>query len=221
MLLAVLPHSFVAAAVRVRVHAIAIFFIINVLSFVFSAVGPLIVTLTMHIILFPVAFIHSSIFPSVYAIASDLVLLPVALELTVVGPGVDAVPVLHAVLVLADVLRAVDPRLLSLALLHVVDPFAFVAAAVHVGVDAETARLIGLELAYVDVALGMPEGAFAFGFVLEPVALVDGAIDPLLYAVAATLLRSGLFVDQHLALVHAAVREHVVVHEDEAIDIIP
>jgi len=221
MLLSILPHSFVASSVRVGIHSISVLFIVNVLAFIFSAVGPLIVTLSMHIILFPVAFVHSSVFPGVYSISSNLVLLPVAFELAVIGPRINSVAVLHAVLVLADVLGPVHPGLLALALLHIVDPLALVATPVDVGVNPEAAGLIGLELAYVNIAFGVPEGALALCFVFQPVTLVDGAIDPFLDTVAAALLGAGGLVDEHLALVHAPVGKHVVVHEDQAVDVVP
>ena len=187
VLLSILPHSFIAAAVGVGIDSIAILLIVDVLPFIFSAVGPLIVTLAMHIILFPVAFIHSSIFPSIYSIACDFVLLPVPFELAVVGPCVDTVAILHAVFVLADILGPIDPCLLALTLLHIVDPLALVATSIHVGVNAEPTGLIRLELADVYVALGVPEGSFTLRLILEPISLVHGAIDPFLYAVAAPL----------------------------------
>ena len=134
---------------------------------------------------------------------------------------VNAVAVLHAILVLTNILGAIDPGFLTLALLHVVNPLALVATTIHVLVHAKATSLVRSELTDVDVALSVPESALALCLIFEPVALVDGAVHPLLDAIAASFLGARRFVDQHLAFVHTTIWEDVIVHEDQACNIIP
>ena len=108
---------------------------------------------------------------------------------------------LHAVLVVAFVLCAIGPRLLTFALLDIIHPLSFIPAAIHVGVDANPTSLVCFEVADVNVALSVPKGPFAFSLVVEPVALVNSSINPLLDSEATTLLNLPLGVDNHLPLV--------------------
>ena len=221
MLLAALPHAFVAPAIGIGVDTVAFLFVVDVLAFVASAVGPLVMALAVHVVFFPVALVHSAVLPRINAVASDLIFDPVAFELALVSPLVHAIPILHAILVLALVLGPVNPRLLALPLLHVVDPLALVPTPVDVGVHAEPAGLIRSKLSNVDVALRMPERSLARGLVLEPVALVHGAVHPLLDAIATALLSALSFVNKHLPLVHAAIRKLIIVNENQAVDVGP
>lgn len=63
MLLAVLPLTLVASTVRIRVNAVPVLLVVNVLAFILAAIGPDIVALSMHVVLIPVAFVNATILP--------------------------------------------------------------------------------------------------------------------------------------------------------------
>ena len=63
MLLAVLPLTLVASTVRIRVNAVPVLLVVNVLALIFAAIGPDIVALSMHVVLIPVAFVNATILP--------------------------------------------------------------------------------------------------------------------------------------------------------------
>ena len=108
---------------------------------------------------------------------------------------------LHSVLVVAFILCAIGPSLLTFALLDIIHPLSFVPAAVHMGVDANPTSLISFEVADVNVSFSVPKGPLAFSLVVEPVALVNSSINPLLDAEATALLNLSLGVDNHLSFV--------------------
>ncbi len=69
-------------------------------------------------------------------------------------------------------------------MLLIFKPFSFIAAAIDVGVDALSVRLVVLPLALVDVSVSVNQSAESVSLVVLPVALVPGAVEPYLNAPA-------------------------------------
>ena len=220
MLLTGLPVASVYAAVGIGVDAVALLLVVYVMAAIVASVGPPVVTLAVHVVVLPVAFVRAAVLPLVDAIAGDLVVLPGALEDASIGPGVNSVAILHSVLVISIVPCAIGPGLLALTLLDIVHPFALVATSIDVSVDAVPVSLVGPELADVDVALGVPERTLAFSFIILPVSLVDGAVDPLLNSEAAALLNALFRSLKHLTFIEAAVGKLKQVDVDDARDVL-
>ena len=129
---------------------------------------------------------------------------------------------LLSILVFAHVLGAVNPRFFTLALLYIVYPLTLIPRAVNVRVDTLPVGLVCFEIANIDVALSVPESASALSFIIDPFSFVNSSIDPLLYSIPASLLFWFLtpmivILYQHLPFVHASIREHIIVNENDAI----
>ena len=81
--------------------------------------------------------------------------------------------------------------------------------------------LISFEFTGVDVSFSVPESSLTFGFIISPFSFINRSVDPFLYTVALPLFKStAILFYEHLPFIHGAVREHIIVNENDARNII-
>jgi len=90
----------------------------------------------------------------------------------------------HTVLICSNVLSPIDPLFFTVALLDIIFKLAFVLAPIDVSVFAIPVGHIVLKLATVHITFSMPESPVALRFVVIPLALIMGAVGPILDAVS-------------------------------------
>ena len=178
MLLSILPAAIVLPAVRPREHAMALLFVVDILSVILTAVGPCENTRPIHLIMLPLAVVLAPVRPGVDAVAVDVVFEELARVSAPVSPQELTSTMLLAVAVLALVAGVVRPYLLTVTMLLVLVPVALVPRPVRVVILAKAVRLIVLPLAIIDIAVRMDKPTTAIGLVCLPIALVKRSIHP-------------------------------------------
>ena len=218
MLYAVLPSATVLGAVCVRIGALAVLLVVDILSFVAATVlpyihamsahltilertfelppvGPLEGTCAVHFILTPHACEPRAIGPKVAAFAFFGALLEHPVVEAAIGPDFNALPT-YLIIRLATELISVLMLLKLLELEQVFDHIWLPIFAEYVHIRnwiPQPEALVGIA-----VGFGCAEHAHADGLAVDPVALKVGAIGPNQITIAAS---SDLIVDNGLVLI--------------------
>jgi hypothetical protein len=95
------------------------------------------------------------------------------------------------------------------------DPIAFIPASILVNIHSESMCLVIEKFSNINVTSTVPESSFAIGFVILPLAFVNGSILPFVDAVAMSFLSLFLLVEYHLSFEFRIVGEFVIIDVDE------
>ena len=186
MHLALFPLSCVLSSISPLKNSIAMSLVILELSLVGPPVWPGVGTISIHVVFKPFTLILSAVKPPVLPLPLHLVIDPISRVDSSVRPIVGPHPILLAIIKKAFKLGAICPSLNSMATVQVVLPVAHIATlAVGINVRPVAVCFVILPVAFIGVAIGYPELALPTGEVLEPFALVLGAIRPSLDSIGA------------------------------------
>lgn len=203
MLATVDPFALEATTVLHEHDARSVLLVVLVLALVTAAIWVTELTMAVHLVGQPGSFVHTTIAPCVTAIALDIVVGEVAEVVGAVAPGELALALLASFDVITFVASSIAPSLDTLAVLLVVLPLALINRTVEVQVFSLAVCFIVAPLTDIDIAIRMDQPAETMGLALEPLALVEGAVEPDKSAYAHTCLQ----VDGPLACI-----DHAILH---------
>ena len=110
MLQAIHPLALVLAPIRIRVHAIALLFVLHVVTLISSPVLPLVNAMSVHDPVLETAFESATIRPCELPFALHFVIDPSAGVARAISPKVNSLPRLNAFLKLSQVVAALRPH---------------------------------------------------------------------------------------------------------------
>ena len=178
MLLASLPHTFVLTPIRPGEVTKSVSLAALVVALIALTIWPCEVTLAVHQVVPPLTAVDSTIGPLESATPLDDVGVDLAHVVATILPLDDANSVLSSEHESSFIEGSVSPDFLAISLLHVIDPIANVAGPICVKIGASAMSLITDEVTPVSFSIGMDQSTVATCLVIDPHALVLGAVLP-------------------------------------------
>lgn len=190
------PWPLIAATIRPGKDAPAMLGVIVVLSFIFAAIWPRVSTITMHLIVLPVSFVDPSIAPAKCSLAFVHLMEPFSLVVATVFPFELSPTVLFTGHKLAFVARSIGPLVESFSPGQVIPPKPDILRAIGFQKSSLPVGLVSHEVSLVDIFIGVVEGAFTAGIIIDPISFVPIPVWPFLNSITVLLVILDLpFID--------------------------
>lgn len=202
VLFAVVPITFVLAAIWPEELSISFLFVILILANVFAAVSPRESASAVHFILAPLSVVDPAVLPRVDPFSVDLIIIELSNVRRIVCPLEVTDAVLLSIFESAFVTSIVRPGFDAESMLTVLSPVSNILCAVGVLVKSSPMCLVVFPLALVDVAVSMDESTFAVSLIVSPIAHVLAAILPDLDALALSSAVLGPLAVEDCSIVH-------------------
>ena len=177
MLLSVLPLPFIFSSVWPFEYAVAIFFVLFILTFVFPSVNPSEYSRSMHLIILPGADIPPPIAPKIITF-TELIFLERPFENRPIWPGKLPLPLLLPLYILPLIHRPVRPFFNPMTVLLVPNPVPLVTLPIRSRISPSPMSLSRNPVPNINISLRMDQPPISLALIIVPCSFINRPVSP-------------------------------------------